>query len=88
MVVGLLIYTAGLFGLSYSTSYAEIFLAQGVACGVSLLLFAGHSLFKGSDPPLRCQLASGILFLPACSAVSHFFKKKRSLALGFLATGR
>ncbi|GAA5842507.1 hypothetical protein JCM3766R1_002614 [Sporobolomyces carnicolor] len=65
MVVGLLIYTAGLFGLSYSTSYAEIFLAQGVACG----------------------LASGILFLPACSAVSHFFKKKRSLALGFLATG-
>jgi len=36
MVIGLLIYTAGLFGLSYATSYAEIFLAQGVACGVSL----------------------------------------------------
>ncbi|GAA5934505.1 uncharacterized protein JCM15063_004595 [Sporobolomyces koalae] len=65
MVVGLLIYTAGLFGLSYATSYAEIFLAQGVACG----------------------LAAGILFLPACSAVSHYFKRKRSLALGFLATG-
>ncbi|GAA6020788.1 hypothetical protein JCM11491_004651 [Sporobolomyces phaffii] len=65
MVAGLLIYTAGLFGLSYATTYAEIFLAQGVACG----------------------LASGILFLPACSAVSHYFKKKRSLALGFLATG-
>ncbi|GAA5996083.1 hypothetical protein JCM5350_007007 [Sporobolomyces pararoseus] len=65
MVIGLLIYTAGLFGLSYATSYAEIFVAQGVACG----------------------LASGILFLPACSAVSHYFKRKRSLALGFLATG-
>ncbi|GAA5913169.1 uncharacterized protein JCM6883_006547 [Sporobolomyces salmoneus] len=65
LIVGLLIYTAGLFGLSYATSYAEIFLAQGVACG----------------------LASGILFLPACSAVSHYFKKNRSLALGILATG-
>ncbi|CEQ40188.1 SPOSA6832_01772, partial [Sporobolomyces salmonicolor] len=65
MVAGLLIYTAGLFGLSYANTYAEFFLAQGVACG----------------------LASGLLFLPACSAVSHFFKKKRSLALGFLATG-
>jgi MFS family permease len=33
------------------------------------------------------QLAAGFLFLPAVSAISHFFKKRRSFALGILATG-
>ncbi|GAA6016414.1 hypothetical protein JCM10207_003853 [Rhodosporidiobolus poonsookiae] len=65
LVAGLVFYTAGLFGLSYSTAYWQIFLAQGLACGV----------------------ASGLMFLPACSAVSHYFKRKRMLALGLLATG-
>ncbi|TKA52598.1 hypothetical protein B0A53_04608 [Rhodotorula sp. CCFEE 5036] len=65
LVAGLLVYTAGLFGLSYATSYWQVFLSQGVACG----------------------LASGLTFLPACSAVSHYFKKRRMLALGVLATG-
>lgn len=31
---GTLLYTAGLFGLSYAGNYTQIFLAQGVACGV------------------------------------------------------
>ncbi|GAA5898307.1 hypothetical protein JCM6882_000125 [Rhodosporidiobolus microsporus] len=65
LVAGLLFYTAGLFGLSYAKTYWQIFLAQGLACGI----------------------ASGLMFLPACSAVSHWFKKKRMLALGVLATG-
>ncbi|BGP01648.1 MFS monocarboxylate transporter [Rhodotorula toruloides] len=65
LVAGLFVYTAGLFGLSYASTYWQIFLAQGLACG----------------------LASGLTFLPACSAVSHYFKKRRMLALGFLATG-
>ncbi|GAA5856025.1 hypothetical protein JCM8547_002945 [Rhodosporidiobolus lusitaniae] len=65
LVAGLLCYTAGLFGLSYASTYWQVFLSQGLACGV----------------------ASGLTFLPACSAVSQHFKKKRMLALGFLATG-
>ncbi|GAA6002589.1 uncharacterized protein JCM10292_007747 [Rhodotorula paludigena] len=65
MVAGLLVYTAGLFGLSYATTYWQVFLSQGLACG----------------------LASGLTFLPACSAVSHYFKEKRMFALGILATG-
>ncbi|BGP17968.1 hypothetical protein JCM10213_003975 [Rhodosporidiobolus nylandii] len=36
---------------------------------------------------LLCGIASGLMFLPACSAVSHWWKRKRMLALGFLATG-
>jgi hypothetical protein len=54
-----------LFGLSYAQNYAQIFLAQGVACGV----------------------AAGIVFLPAVSSISHFFRARRATALGFLATG-
>ncbi|GAA6030285.1 hypothetical protein JCM8097_009028 [Rhodosporidiobolus ruineniae] len=65
LVAGLLCYTAGLFGLSYASTYWQFFLAQGLACGI----------------------ASGLIFLPACSAVSHYFKKRRMLALGVLATG-
>ncbi|GAA5981894.1 hypothetical protein JCM11641_001934 [Rhodosporidiobolus odoratus] len=65
LVAGLVFYTAGLFGLANATTYWQIFLSQGLACG----------------------LASGLMFLPACSAVSHWFKKKRMLALGLLATG-
>ncbi|BGP41701.1 hypothetical protein JCM10449v2_005692 [Rhodotorula kratochvilovae] len=65
LVAGLLVYTAGLFGLSYATEYWQIFLAQGLACG----------------------LASGLTFLPACSAVAQWFKKKRMFAMGVLATG-
>ncbi|GAA5879950.1 hypothetical protein JCM3774_005688 [Rhodotorula dairenensis] len=65
LFAGLLVYTAGLFGLSYATAYWQVFLSQGLACG----------------------LASGLTFLPACSAVSHYFKKRRMLALGILATG-
>ncbi|GAA5889366.1 hypothetical protein JCM8208_007856 [Rhodotorula glutinis] len=65
LFAGLLIYTAGLFGLSFATEYWQIFLAQGLACG----------------------LASGLTFLPACSAVSHWFKRKRMFAMGVLATG-
>ncbi|POY76555.1 hypothetical protein BMF94_0396 [Rhodotorula taiwanensis] len=65
LCAGLLVYTAGLFGLSYADQYWQVFLAQGLACG----------------------LASGLTFLPACSAVSHYFKKRRMLALGVLATG-
>ncbi|SCV73621.1 BQ2448_6051 [Microbotryum intermedium] len=65
LVLGTCIYTAGLFGLSFATTYVHIFLAQGVACG----------------------MAAGILFLPAVSAVSHFFRVRRATALGFLATG-
>lgn len=34
LVAGLLVYTAGLFGLSYATQYWQVFLAQGLACGV------------------------------------------------------
>lgn len=34
MAAATLIYAAGLFGLANSTTYAEIFLAQGFACGV------------------------------------------------------
>ncbi|GAA5842506.1 hypothetical protein JCM3766R1_002613 [Sporobolomyces carnicolor] len=30
-----ILYTAGLFGLSYATEYWQIFLAQGLACGVA-----------------------------------------------------
>ncbi|GAA5977105.1 hypothetical protein JCM10908_004858 [Rhodotorula pacifica] len=65
LFAGLCVYTAGLFGLSYATAYWQVFLSQGLACG----------------------LASGLTFLPACSAVSHYFKKRRMLALGILATG-
>ncbi|GAA5838847.1 hypothetical protein JCM9279_003878 [Rhodotorula babjevae] len=65
LFAGLIIYTAGLFGLSFATEYYQIFLAQGLACG----------------------LASGLTFLPACSAVSHWFKRKRMFAMGVLATG-
>ena len=65
LCAGTLLYAAGLFGLSFATQYWQIFLAQGVACGV----------------------ACGIVFLPAVSCISHFFKKRRATALGFLATG-
>ncbi|SGY25102.1 BQ5605_C018g08581 [Microbotryum silenes-dioicae] len=65
LVLGTCIYTVGLFGLSYATTYVQIFLAQGIACG----------------------MAAGILFLPAVSAVSHFFRVRRATALGVLATG-
>ncbi|BGP56722.1 hypothetical protein JCM8202v2_004352 [Rhodotorula sphaerocarpa] len=48
LCAGLLVYTAGLFGLSYASQYWQVFLAQGLA---------------------------------------HYFKKRRMLALGVLATG-
>ncbi|ORY83513.1 major facilitator superfamily domain-containing protein [Leucosporidium creatinivorum] len=39
---GTLLYTAGLFGLAYTQNYAQIFLAQGLACGVAAgVIFLG-----------------------------------------------
>ncbi|POY76556.1 hypothetical protein BMF94_0397 [Rhodotorula taiwanensis] len=65
LCAALLFYAAGLFGLANATQYWQIFLSQGVACG----------------------LAAGIAFLPAASSVSHWFRRRRATALGFLATG-
>lgn len=50
-----------------------------VDLSVNMLLLTQTCLFS--------QLASGLTFLPACSAVSHHFKEKRMFALGILATG-
>ncbi|TNY17225.1 major facilitator superfamily domain-containing protein [Rhodotorula diobovata] len=58
-------WTAGMFGFSEATQYWQVFLGQGVACG----------------------LGAGIAFIPAASSVSHWFKRRRALALGILATG-
>lgn len=54
-----------MFGFSEATQYWQVFLGQGVACG----------------------LGAGIAFIPAASSVSHWFKRRRALALGILATG-
>ncbi|GAA5853637.1 hypothetical protein JCM5353_004829 [Sporobolomyces roseus] len=35
LAVATVLYTAGLFGLSYATEYWQIFLAQGLACGLA-----------------------------------------------------
>lgn len=65
LCAALCFYAAGMFGLANATQYWQIFLAQGLSCG----------------------LAAGIAFLPAASSVSHWFKRRRATALGFLATG-
>ncbi|GAA5879955.1 hypothetical protein JCM3774_005689 [Rhodotorula dairenensis] len=65
LCAALCFYAAGMFGLANATQYWQIFLSQGLACG----------------------LAAGIAFLPAASSVSHWFKRRRATALGFLATG-
>jgi MFS family permease len=36
---------------------------------------------------VACGVACGVVFLAAVSTISHWFKKRRATALGFLATG-
>ncbi|KAL8281336.1 hypothetical protein RQP46_006370 [Phenoliferia psychrophenolica] len=68
LVAGTLLYTAGLFGLSYATTYTEIFLAQGVACGAGIAFYAlsilsGASLFGRLIPNPHCLLSGIFIFL-------------------------
>ncbi|KAK4051788.1 hypothetical protein OIO90_004612 [Microbotryomycetes sp. JL221] len=65
LLAGVVLYTAGLLGLSWATTYGQIFAAQALAPGI----------------------ASGIIFVPAVSSVSHWFRKRRAFALGILSTG-
>lgn len=131
MIVGTTIYFVSLIGLSFATTYAQIFVAQGLGCGVSpsslfplfsmtskiqaddfyslqihpfypqyrkslitslslLIARSGVSLAKSLPPNSSSnatQIASGFMFLPAVSVVSHYFSRRRGIALGILATG-
>lgn len=48
LCAGLLVYTAGLFGLSYASQYWQVFLAQGLACGVRRRAVFSSSGYTGS----------------------------------------
>lgn len=50
------------------------------------LLFSSR-IAKAILTPIYTQLAAGIIFLPAVSSISHYFSKRRGLALGVVMTG-
>lgn len=79
-----------LIGLSFSTTYAEIFITQGLGSGVRPPFLPPPASPRHLPPlttVLEPQLAAGIIFLPAVSSISHYFSKRRAFAVGILMTG-
>ncbi|KAG8218036.1 major facilitator superfamily domain-containing protein, partial [Butyriboletus roseoflavus] len=67
--------------------YWQFFLAQGLGVGVSFSPFVCVCLLTRAPFFSIEQLACGILFGPALGIVSHWFSKRRGLALGINAIG-
>lgn len=64
--------------------YWQFLLCQGFAVGVRLLL-ACRPTAPLTPHPL--QLFSGLTFGPLVAVIAHWFKRRKGLALGFLAFG-
>lgn len=68
--------------------YWQFFLAQGLGVGVSFASRVSYAYGRSLTLHLRIeQLACGVLFGPALGIVSHWFSKRRGLALGVNAIG-
>ncbi|KAK4047604.1 hypothetical protein OIV83_005262 [Microbotryomycetes sp. JL201] len=79
-----------LAGRAFDAGYVKWLLAAGVviyAAGLFGLAFANSYWQIFLAQAVAPGIASGIIFTPAVSSVSHWFRKRRAFALGILSTG-
>lgn len=69
------------FLVAQCREYWQFIICQGILVGVRRLSFLHE------ERETFLQLASGGMLTPMVSCVTHWFKKRRQLALGFTAVG-
>ena len=74
---------AATFLVAECTQYWHFLLCQGFAIGVGVHCVVLSLTFADTNP----QLASGVIFGPTVSVISHWFRKRRSEAMGIVAVG-
>ena len=85
MISGTLIYVLSVMFTSLSSELYQFILAQGILFGIGDTMLCDASFANHASYPDVSDLS--VSFYPTISAISHWFDRKRGLALGVVVAG-